>query len=54
MNDKIFAEQFPSFILSPIGGVISDRYQRNKSLQITQAASAVQAVLLTLGCAEES
>lgn len=48
MNDKIFAEQFPSFILSPIGGVISDRYQRNKSLQITQAASAVQAVLLTL------
>lgn len=43
-----FAEQFPSFILSPIGGVISDRYRRNKSLQITQTASAVQAVLLTL------
>lgn len=43
-----FAEQFPSFILSPAGGVISDRYRRNKSLQITQAASAVQAVLLTL------
>jgi MFS family permease len=42
-----FAEQFPSFLLSPAGGITADRYNRYKILMITQIASALQAVLLT-------
>ncbi|MDQ6903684.1 MAG: MFS transporter [Bacteroidota bacterium] len=44
----VFAAQFPSFLLSPLGGVISDRYNRHRVLLITQIASLVQASLLTL------
>ncbi|TDG37805.1 MFS transporter [Pedobacter changchengzhani] len=44
----LFASLFPSFIFSFIGGVASDRYNRYKLLLITQIASMVQAVLLTL------
>ncbi len=43
-----FAEQFPSFILSPAGGIAADRYNRYKVLMITQIVSAIQAVLLTV------
>src|SRR3954466_12948040 len=43
----LFASQFPSFVFSLIGGVVSDRYDRYKVLLITQIASMVQAVLLT-------
>ncbi|WP_158797736.1 MFS transporter [Pedobacter sp. L105] len=44
----LFASMFPSFIFSFLGGVVSDRYNRYKVLLITQMASMVQAVLLTL------
>jgi len=44
----LFASLFPSFVFSFIGGVVSDRYDRFKVLLITQIASMVQAVLLTL------
>jgi len=42
-----FAEQFPSFILSPLGGVVADRFDRFKVLMSTQIVSAIQAILLT-------
>jgi MFS family permease len=44
----VFATQFPSFIFSPLGGVISDRYNRYKVLLTTQAASLIQAALLVV------
>lgn len=44
----VFAAQFPSFILSPLGGVISDMYNRYRVLFLTQIASLVQASLLTI------
>jgi MFS family permease len=43
----LFATMFPSFLLSFIGGVVSDRYNRYKVLLLTQIASMIQAVLLT-------
>ena len=42
-----FAEQFPSFILSPLGGVVADRFDRFRVLMITQVVSAIQAIVLT-------
>lgn len=44
----VFAEQFPSFLFSLLGGVVADRYNRYTVLMITQIISAVQAILLTL------
>lgn len=44
----VFAAQFPSFLLSLFGGVVSDRYNRYRVLLFTQLASLVQAALLTL------
>jgi MFS family permease len=44
----IFAEQFPSFIFSLLGGVVSDRYSRYKILLCTQTGSMIQAALLTI------
>lgn len=44
----MFATQFPSFLFSPLGGVVSDRYNRYRVLLLTQCASLVQAVLLTV------
>jgi MFS family permease len=44
----VFAAQFPSFLFSPLGGVISDRYNRYRVLLITQVASLIQAILLTV------
>jgi MFS family permease len=43
----LFSTMFPSFLLSFIGGVVSDRYNRFKLLLLTQIASMIQAVLLT-------
>lgn len=43
-----FATQFPSFLLSLFGGVVSDRYNRYKVLLTTQILSLVQAFLLAL------
>ncbi len=42
----VFCAQFPSFLLSTIGGVISDRYNRFRVLVSTQFASLVQALAL--------
>lgn len=44
----LFAGQFPTFVLSLFGGVISDRYDRYKVLLTTQIASLIQASVLTL------
>lgn len=44
----IFAEQFPSFLLSVFGGVVADRYNRYKVINITQITSMIQATLLAL------
>src|ERR1700733_12747201 len=44
----IFASQFPSFLFSLPGGIVSDRYNRYKVLLITQIASMVQAILLAI------
>lgn len=41
-----FAGLFPSFMLSLVGGVVSDRYNRYKVLLWTQIASMVQAAML--------
>ena len=45
---SLFASMFPSFVFSFIGGVTADRYNRYRLLLITQVASMIQAVLLTL------
>lgn len=42
----LFAELFPSFLLSVLGGVVADRYDRYKIIKITQIASLIQAILL--------
>jgi MFS family permease len=44
----LFASQFPSFLFSLLGGVVSDRYNRYRVLLTTQVASMIQAVLLSL------
>lgn len=44
----LFASLFPSFIFSFLGGVVADRYNRYKVLLITQLASMIQAVLMTV------
>jgi MFS family permease len=45
---SLFASQFPSFLFTLLGGVVSDRYNRHKVLLITQVASMIQALLLAL------
>ena len=44
----IFASQFPSFLFSLYGGIVSDRYNRFKILLTTQIASMVQAITLAM------
>jgi len=44
----LFASQFPSFLFSLLGGVVSDRYNRFRVLLTTQVASMIQAVLLAV------
>lgn len=44
----LFASLFPSFVFSFLGGVASDRYNRYKLLLLTQVASMVQAILMTI------
>jgi MFS family permease len=43
-----FATQFPSFLLSLFGGVVSDRYNRFKVLLTTQVASMIQSLVLAV------
>ena len=42
----VFAIQFPSFLFSPLGGLVSDRYNRYRVLLFTQVSSLIQASLL--------
>src|SRR5664279_5634717 len=42
----VFALQFPTFSFSPLGGVISDRYNHYRVLLNTQVVSPIQAILL--------
>ena len=44
----VFATQFPSFLLSLYGGIVSDRYNRYKIMFITQTAAMIQAVLMAI------
>ena len=44
----LFASQFPSFLFSLLGGVVSDRYNRFRVLLGTQIASMVQASILAI------
>jgi MFS family permease len=44
----LFASQFPSFLFSLLGGVVSDRYNRFRVLLTTQVASMLQATLLAI------
>ncbi|MBB3187522.1 MFS transporter [Microbacter margulisiae] len=44
----VFATLFPRFLFSLAGGIVADRYNRYTILLITQSASMVQAVLLTV------
>jgi MFS family permease len=41
-----FLSQFPSFLLSIIGGIAADRYNRYRMLLLTQTVSMVQAAIL--------
>jgi MFS family permease len=45
---NVFVSQFPSFVFSLLGGIVSDRYSRFRVLMVTQVASMVQAALLAL------
>jgi MFS family permease len=42
-----FAGQVPTFFLSPLAGIIADRYPKRRALVITQILSMLQASLLT-------
>ena len=44
----VFAEQFPSFLFSAFGGVVADRYDKYKVVNITQIISLIQACLLAV------
>lgn len=44
----VFAQQFPSFLFSLLGGITSDRYDRRRILLITQSISLIQSVLLAI------
>lgn len=45
-----FAGQIPSFLLSPVAGVLTDRWSRYRVLVITQIVSLVQAAILAFLC----
>lgn len=45
-----FASQIPSFLLSPVAGVLTDRWSRYRVLLITQILSLIQAAVLTGLC----
>ncbi len=42
-----FADQIPTFLLSPIAGVLTDRWNRYHILIVTQILAAIQALFLT-------
>jgi MFS family permease len=44
----VFATQFPAFLFSLLGGAVADRYNKYKLLLLTQIASMIQAIFMTL------
>ncbi|MCG2460640.1 MFS transporter [Flavobacteriaceae bacterium F89] len=44
----VFATLFPTAVFSLLGGVVADRYNKHRVLLLTQVASLIQALLLTL------
>src|SRR5687767_3303695 len=44
----VFCAQFPSFLLSIMGGVVADRYNRYRVMIIAQILSLIQALILAL------
>ena len=42
----VFALQFPAFLFSPLGGVVTDRYNRYRVMLAAQLAALIQATLL--------
>src|SRR5450759_1243540 len=42
-----FAGQIPTFLLSPVAGVLTDRWNRYRVLLVTQILSLIQATILT-------
>jgi MFS family permease len=45
-----FAGQIPTFLLSPVAGVFTDRWSRYRVLMITQILSMIQAIVLAWLC----
>jgi MFS family permease len=45
-----FAGQIPTFLLSPVAGVLTDRWSRYKVLLVTQIISMIQAAVLAILC----
>jgi len=43
-----FASQVPAFVIAPLAGVFSDRWDRRRTLLVTQSLALTQAVLLTV------
>ena len=43
-----FSSQIPAFILSPLAGVMADRWNRHRTLIITQVLSMIQAFVLAI------
>jgi MFS family permease len=41
-----FASQFPTFLISPVAGVLADRFNRHRMIILTQTASMLQAGIL--------
>ena len=44
----VFCAQFPSFVFSILGGVVSDRYNKFRVLLTTQVASLIQAAVFSI------
>ena len=43
-----FASQIPTFFVTPLAGVFTDRWNRHRTLLVTQTLALVQALILTL------
>lgn len=43
-----FAGQFPVFLVAPLGGIVADRYRKQRIVIATQAASMILALLLAI------
>src|SRR6201996_5672454 len=48
LGATVFAEQFPSFLFSILGGVVADRYNKYDVIRITQLSCVLQSTLLAV------